>query len=89
MAQVEEPATGGFSLAGDPYAADGAVANVHYPIRDTVLAPFPTIDRLCGALHAMSGGAALDRHGFLVGIMSRSWNFADEDEDYPRRMQRG
>ena len=83
MAQVEELPTGGFSPAGDLYAAAGAVANVHYPIRDTIGMPFPTIDLLCGALHAMSGGAVLDRHGFLVGIISRSWTFTEEDEGEP------
>jgi hypothetical protein len=55
---------------GQLYVSIGETEAVWYPQRDSVLAPFPTIEIKCGSLHGMSGGAVLDRSGALVGILS-------------------
>lgn len=59
----------GLSLVGDLYAAAGQVTDVHYPIWDTSLMPFPVLEIACGSLGAMSGGAVLDGDGFLLGTI--------------------
>jgi hypothetical protein len=40
--------------------------------RDSVLLPHPCFEASCGAIGGMSGGAAFDRDGFLIGIISSS-----------------
>jgi len=62
---------------GDLYVATGETEQVHYPKRDSLLAPFPAIEISCGALGGMSGGAVIDEHGALVGILSRSFDTDD------------
>jgi S1-C subfamily serine protease len=65
------------TVEGWLYAAAGEVGDVSHPVRDKILAPYPTIEILCGALGGMSGGAVLDREGVVVGIVSRSLNTDD------------
>lgn len=59
-------------VEGNLLAASGHVTAVYHPMRDRVLMPFPTIEIQCGALGGMSGGAVLDAHGHLLGVVSRS-----------------
>jgi hypothetical protein len=61
---------------GDLYAAAGEVVAV-YGYRDRVMAPFPMIEIACGSLGAMSGGAAFDQFGHVVGILSSGWRDAE------------
>ncbi len=69
------PIVGGVPVLGrgDLYLAAGALQELYYPRRDSVLAPFPALEIDCGALGSMSGGAVLDAGGALVGIISRGW----------------
>jgi len=65
------------AVEGWLYAAAGEVGDVSHPVRDKILAPYPTIEILCGALGGMSGGAVLDSEGAVVGLVSRSLNSDD------------
>jgi S1-C subfamily serine protease len=65
------------TVAGWLYAAAGEAGDVSHPVHDKVLAPYPTIEILCGALGGMSGGAVLDSRGAVVGIVSRSLSTDD------------
>jgi S1-C subfamily serine protease len=65
------------AVAGWLYAAAGAAGQVSHPVRDKILAPYPTIEILCGALGGMSGGAVLDSEGSVVGVVSRSLSTDD------------
>lgn len=67
------------TMAGDLYAAAGAVTSVHHPIRDTVVMPYPTIEVACGSLGAMSGGPVLDDQGFVFGIVGRGFDTVEGD----------
>jgi hypothetical protein len=62
---------------GNLYAAAGEVACVHHPIRDRFLMPYPVIEVDCGSLGGMSGGAVLDRQGYLLGVTSRGLETED------------
>lgn len=59
------------------YASRGPVQQIYYPMRDKLLAPFPAIEVACGSPGGMSGGAALDSNGRLVGVISRSFQTED------------
>jgi hypothetical protein len=65
------------ALAGDLYAAAGAVVAVYPSGRDQLLVPYPAIDLACGSLGGMSGGAVIDNRGFLMGVISRGWSTDD------------
>lgn len=60
------------------YVSKGSAGEFSYPIHDSVLAPFPTIEVLSGSLGGMSGGAVLDVKGRLVGITSLGLSSDDE-----------
>ena len=62
---------------GQLYTAAGTTEAVHYPYRDTVMAPFPVIEVACGSLGGMSGGAVLDDDGAVVGILSTGLSIED------------
>ena len=57
-------------LGGLLYVSKGQAGEFSYPIRDRVLAPYPTIEVFSGSLGGMSGGAVLDVNGHVVGIVS-------------------
>lgn len=65
------------TLAGDLFAAAGAVAAIHHPTRDSFLMPYPTIEIACGSLGAMSGGPVVDDEGSVLGIVGRGFETAD------------
>ena len=58
------------ALAGQMYLSQGAAGAFSYPIHDSVLAPYPTIEIFSGSLGGMSGGAVFDVNGHVVGITS-------------------
>ena len=59
-------------LGGAIYGASGPVVAVHPIGRDRVFARGPAFEIACDALPSMSGGAALDSSGKLLGIVSSS-----------------
>lgn len=65
-------------VAGAMFTAKGQVTQVHWPIRDRVLAPFPAIDISCGSHGGMSGGAVFDHQGGVVGVVSRGFDAEDD-----------
>jgi hypothetical protein len=66
---------GGYTVLGDVRVSVGTVTNRHYYGRDSILIPWPAIEIESSASGGMSGGPVFDQHGFLVGIVSRSWSF--------------
>jgi hypothetical protein len=66
------------TLGGLLYVSQGAAGQFSYPIHDSVVAPYPTIEILSGSLGGMSGGAVLDVNGHVVGITSRGWQTEDQ-----------
>lgn len=66
------------SLAGMMYVSKGTAGAFSYPIHDTVLAPYSTIEVLSGSLGGMSGGAVLDVSGHVIGITSRGLQHDDQ-----------
>ncbi|MFK4383247.1 trypsin-like peptidase domain-containing protein [Bradyrhizobium sp. USDA 223] len=67
------------TFSGHMYTSVGTVAAVHPNGRDRVLMPYPVIELNCGSLGGMSGGAAIDEQGFVMGIVSRGFETADGD----------
>lgn len=65
-------------LIGSMYVSQGAAGQFSYPIHDSVLAPYPTIEVLSGTLGGMSGGAVIDVNGHVVGITSRGLSHDDQ-----------
>ena len=57
---------------GNMYASLGRVTNVFPEGRDSCFLPYPVIEIACGSLGGMSGGAAIDKNGLLMGIISTS-----------------
>jgi hypothetical protein len=68
------------ALSGLMYVSQGAAGQFSFPIYDSVLAPYPTIEVLSGTLGGMSGGAVLDVNGHVVGITSRGLQTDDKQE---------
>jgi hypothetical protein len=58
---------------GDLYASAGEVAQIYEYRRDASMAPFPMLEVDCGTVGSMSGGAAIDQNGHVVGIISSGW----------------
>lgn len=58
-------------FGADLFTSVGEVAAVYPEGRDKLLLPFPAIELHCGSLGGMSGGAALDKNGLVIGIISR------------------
>lgn len=75
--EAPEFSDGGWTAAGDLFAAAGTVTAVYHPIRDRVLLPGPTIEIACGSLGGMSGGAVLDQSGMLMGLISSGLDHED------------
>jgi hypothetical protein len=71
---VENPV----ALSGLMYVSQGAAGQFSFPVHDSVLAPYPTIEVLSGTLGGMSGGAVLDVNGHVVGITSRGLQTDDK-----------
>jgi len=69
---VELPLDQKALIDGSLYVSSGEVGDVFHPKRDSVFMPFPSFEIRCGALGGMSGGAVLDKSGFLLGIVSSS-----------------
>jgi hypothetical protein len=65
-------------LIGSMYVSQGAAGQFSYPIHDSVLAPYPTIEVLSGTLGGMSGGAVIGVNGHVVGITSRGLSHDDQ-----------
>jgi hypothetical protein len=66
-------------FAANLYAACGIVTAVYPHGRDKTSVPYPAIELSCGSLAGMSGGAALDKNGLLVGMISRGFDTASGD----------
>lgn len=66
-------------IEGSLYAAAAAITKIYHPFRDRVLMPYPVIEVGCGTLKGMSGGAAIDRDGYLLGVLSRGFNTSTGD----------
>ena len=64
-------------VTGNFYTSNGVVANVYPYGRDKLLLPYPVIEMNCGSLGGMSGGAAIDEHGLVVGVVSRGFDTED------------
>jgi hypothetical protein len=58
---------------GHLFASAGEVVKIYEHRRDTAVAPFPMIEVKCGTVGSMSGGAAIDQYGHVVGIISAGW----------------
>jgi hypothetical protein len=76
---------GGISSSGNRhdvevnlYASRGSVTAVYPRGRDKTLVPYPAIELDCGSLGGMSGGAAIDENGLLVGVISRGLDTAEQ-----------
>lgn len=67
----------GTDLNCNLYVSAGEVSEVYPTGRDRVLAPFPCFEVASGALGSMSGGAAFDAQGRLLGLVSRSFSTED------------
>lgn len=74
---VDRTSCRGIDIAGDMYIARGKVTQLYWPMRDRVLAPYPAIDVACGSHGGMSGGAVLDHHGAVIGVVSRGFKASD------------
>lgn len=72
---------GGFENAfgGELLAARGRVSHFFPDKRDAILMPYPCFQIECGAPSGVSGGAILDDHGLLVGVLSRSFETVSND----------
>jgi hypothetical protein len=66
------------ALSGLLYVSQGAAGQFSFPVHDSVLAPYPTIEVLSGTLGGMSGGAVIDVNGHIVGITSRGLETDDQ-----------
>lgn len=66
------------TLGGAMYVSQGSAAQFSYPIHDSVLAPYPTIEILSGTLGGMSGGAVFDVNNHVIGITSRGLQIDDQ-----------
>lgn len=66
-----------FPYAGNMLTAVGEVGQVYWPVRDSVMAPFPAIEIRCGSHGGMSGGAVLDQDGAVVGVISTGLGLDD------------
>ena len=64
-------------FVGNLYCAEGSVTAVYEQRRDPILANYPGMEIDCGSLHGMSGGVALDKNGFVVGVISRGFHCPD------------
>ncbi len=65
------------TFGADLYISKGVVVSVFPEGRDKLLIPFPAIEIDCGSLGGMSGGAALDQNGSLIGVVARGWETSD------------
>jgi hypothetical protein len=74
---MTRPGGKAFSAKGDLYAAAGEFVGLHFPARDRILMPYPVLEIECGSLGGMSGGAVVDDHGHLLGVVSRGWDTDD------------
>jgi hypothetical protein len=69
------------TVGGGMYASQGSAGEFSYPIHDSVLAPYPTIEVFSGSLGGMSGGAVLDVIGHVIGVTS--WGLESDDQQGP------
>jgi hypothetical protein len=74
-----DPVTNAIGSTGLMYVSSGAAGAFSFPMHDTALAPYPTIEILSGTFGGMSGGAVFDTSGAVVGIISRGWQTDDEE----------
>jgi hypothetical protein len=76
----ESKGGGSIDLSAEMLICSGVVT-AQYPTasgRDRVTAPWPCIEVDCPSWGGMSGGPVLDQRGFIVGLISRGWNCADD-----------
>ncbi len=66
-------------VAGQLLAAAGKVQATYPEGRDAIMVPFPAIEIACGSRGGMSGGAVLDQHGLLVGVLSSGYDTVEGD----------
>lgn len=70
----------GYAGEGNFFFSQGLVTNVFLEGRDKSILPGPCLEVGCGALSGMSGGLALDRRGYVVGVVSTS--FGEQGPSY-------
>jgi S1-C subfamily serine protease len=68
----------GFNYSGLVKIGVGEVTARYPTRRDAHLLPWPTIEIACSTSGGMSGGPAFDSKGFLIGILSSSFDTDDE-----------
>jgi hypothetical protein len=76
----ESTQNGSIDLSPEMLVCSGVVT-ARYPTvsgRDRLLAPWPCIEVDCPSWGGMSGGPVFDERGFVVGIISRGLNFAED-----------
>ena len=69
----------GIIVSGALISARGIAQQIHIPMRDKLLVPFPAVEVDFPAWGGMSGGPVFDMNGRLVGIVSRSLEHEDGD----------
>jgi hypothetical protein len=67
----------GTNFVGQLLTSCGPTSQIYEAKRDNLLINFPAIEVECGAAGGMSGGALLDRDGYLIGVTSRSMETED------------
>jgi hypothetical protein len=71
--QAFEPVAIHRTLELSVMAAQGVIVSRHENGRDRVMLPFPCLEVDCEALGGMSGGPAFDQDGFLIGLITSSF----------------
>ncbi len=67
----------GTNFVGELLTSCGPTSQVYETKRDHLLINFPAIEVECGAVGGMSGGALLDKDGYLMGVTSKSMETED------------
>jgi hypothetical protein len=70
-------------LAASLYLSSGNVQNHYLNGRDKTLAPWPSLEVDSPSVGGMSGGPVFDSRGYLVGLISRSFEMGADSEPSP------
>lgn len=76
-AKTSFPVDGSASIPVSARYTSGRVLEVHLDGRDKVMMPGPCFAVACSAFGGMSGGPVFDEDGFLIGIVSTSYDGED------------
>lgn len=78
-APVSEYEPGKFRAEGKVIVSPGRVTNCFVEGRDRVFMPFPAVEVECPSWGGMSGGPVFDESGKLVGLLSSSFESAEQN----------